>query len=487
MIPRTWLLLVLLALPLSAPGAGPRLLVIPETTTLELGEPLRLTLHAEASEGNLFGLSLASLEPDFRVRWTQRSRGVRGPDRVWQRQEMRLELYARRPGTFELPPLRLMDAVSEPLTVHVDPPHSLGLALHATTDNAQPYVREPVVLRLDVETDHNQFELHIPGPMSREAHIEFLRRERHEESQDGRYRLRHYWLIIPLYEGPLELELPWLEMHDFRRQGVPLRLPAETVHLDVRAVPGYLPVDVALAPVAVRQSISPGSHAKGEPALWTLELQGRDLSLRRVRRLVERVTDGTDGALRFHAPAIERLTPRDVPPGEAVLRVEIPFTPRSTGDLRVPDLRIPWFDTTSGRLTAAEAPGGLVQVYDPLRRVLLQATAAFVALLAAGLLVIALGAVIRRFRVRRILHRRVAEAGSARALARALLTLEASPPTLRGWLDAQGADARLTDAVTHLERACYGSQPGDVAALRAELRTALTRHRLRFPARRRAS
>ncbi len=62
-----WLWVCLAALLLWAPAGAdtPRLQVLPETTRLELGEPLILRLRAEHSAGDLFALDLSALDRDF--------------------------------------------------------------------------------------------------------------------------------------------------------------------------------------------------------------------------------------------------------------------------------------------------------------------------------------------------------------------------------------------------------------------------------------
>lgn len=196
-----WWGAVLCLVCVTAQAQGPRLLVIPDRTQMELGEPLQVILRAEESAGDLYALSLSPLEADFRARWERRSRSERGDDRVWSRQEMVLRLYPRRAGTLELPALRLPDAASEATAIRVHPPDSLGFEAHAGVDTSTPYVREPVLLWLEIDTDHNQFEAKIPEIDSGEAHIQTLGRERTRTSA-GRYRWRYHWLVTPLTRVP---------------------------------------------------------------------------------------------------------------------------------------------------------------------------------------------------------------------------------------------------------------------------------------------
>ncbi|HSP00621.1 MAG TPA: BatD family protein [Thioalkalivibrio sp.] len=459
---------------------SPRLEVIPDSRSLELGEPLGVTLRAQHSAGDLFALSLQELAADFQVRWEQRSRGRRGVDRVWARQEMRLRLYPRRTGTLTLPALYLRDAGSAPVTIQVREPERLGLGMGAGVDTPSPYLREPVLLWLEIETDHDQFEVRAPDLRFREAHVEALGRTR-ERSGDGRYRLRYQWLITPLYSGDLELVLPWLEIHDYQRQGIPLRYPAPTVQMAVREAPGYLPVDLPLAPVTVRQwLVGDGPRTRGEPLRWVLEVQGRDVSPRALRRLLDRGLANSPG-LRLHAPVIRREEVGGLPAGERLLRVEVPVTPLSAGEQVLPGLRVPYFDTATGRLAVKELPGLRYTVQDPVGEVLKGLLTGLLALLLAALVLLPVLVGVRRLRARRRLFAALAEARDGATLARALLSVEGSPPTLGQWLAVQRAGPGLRVAVQTLEAARYGGAASDIGALRARLLTALGGHRLRLP------
>jgi len=459
---------------------SPRLEVIPDSRTTELGEPLGVTLRAAHSAGDLFALDLSALDRDFDWRWEQRSRGRRGAAQVRARQEIRLRLYPRRTGTLTLPALYLRDAGSEPLAIQVRAAERLGLALRAGLERQTSFLREPVLAWLEIDTDHDQFELREPPRIqSRAVHVEALGRSR-ERSADGRYRLRYQWLLTPLYPGELALPLDWLALHDFQRQGVQLRYPAPVLRAQVQELPGYLPVDLPLAPVAVRQWLGDGPRTRGEPLRWVLEVQGRDVSARALGRLLERELAHSPG-LRLHAPVIRREGGAGLPAGERLLQVEVPVTPLSAGEQVLPGLRVPWFDTVTGRLAVAELPGLRFKVRDPVGEVLKGFLTGLLALFLVALMLLSVLAGVRRLRERRRLFAALAGARDGASLTWALLSVEGSPPTLGQWLAVQRAGPDLRVAVQALEAARYGGAASDIGALRARLLTTLGAHRLRLP------
>ncbi|ACL71157.1 hypothetical protein Tgr7_0053 [Thioalkalivibrio sulfidiphilus HL-EbGr7] len=482
-----WLWVCLAALLLWAPAGAdtPRLQVLPETTRLELGEPLILRLRAEHSAGDLFALDLSALDRDFDWRWEQRSRGSRGPDRVWARQELQLRLYARRSGELALPALALLDARSPPLTVQVQAPRRLGLALRAGLEHDMPFLREPVLAWLEIDTDHDQFELREPPRiLSRAVHVEALGRSR-ERLADGRYRLRYQWLLTPLYPGELALPLDWLAVHDFQRQGVQLRYLAPGLRAQVRELPAYLPVDLPLAPIRASQRLEGGDPQgaeplRGEPLLWVLDVRGRGLSPRALERWLARELTAPEG-LRLHAPVIRQLDGPDLSPGERLLRVEVPVTPRAGGDHALPGLRLPWFDTGTGRLAVTELPALALTVRDPLRVLLWRSALALLGLALSLLMLWGLLAWLCRLRVRRALRAGIRQAADAPAMAAALRAVPGSPAALGRWLRTQRAGPALTRAVRALEVACYGQAGADREALRKDLLAALRGHRLVLP------
>ncbi|QKT03076.1 BatD family protein [Ectothiorhodospiraceae bacterium 2226] len=479
-----WLaVLVMLSGPMAGTAAAePHFLVQPHTTELELGEPLRVRLRAEGSAHDLYQMDLGAWEADFRVEWLESARYRRERNgQPWLIQRAQLRLYPRRVGRLSLPALRMGRLSSEPVTITVSPPDTVALSIRRGADNAHPYVREPVLVWLDVEAPHGDFQTRVSALTVPEAHVAALGSER-LRGADGRYRERHQWLVTPLEAGELSLALPWVEARSFRRYGAALQLPTEPLRLAVRPAPSYLPVQVPLAPVTVHQRVSEGPWWRGEPYLWSLELRGRDLSQDHVQRLLAAAL-GTSADIRYFSPRIDARTPLGGRVDETVLHVEVPFVAPRAGALSLPGLRMPYFDPATGRLTAAELPPLALTVGDPRRQAASRVVLGVGLVLVLALLAAGLARWMAGRRVRRRLLRAVAVAPSAGAL-RAALLAAAPAPTLRAWLAAQRAGPALQAAVLRVERACYGAdEPGPAAggAVGAALAEALRRHRLRRP------
>ena len=188
-------------------------------------------------------------------------------------QVMSLRLYPRAQGTFTLPSLSLGKAKSQPLSIKISAPivEQSALQVDRQVSNQHVWQRQAILIQTQITT--SDYSAHIkvddvsdPRFISRKLPPGTVRDE------SGLYILKTGWIIYPLQQGKIELELPpvryQLSGSDRRR----FHLPA--LKLEVEALPTYLPPTLPVGQLGVSSSIV--QMDDGQPR-WQIELQSDGL------------------------------------------------------------------------------------------------------------------------------------------------------------------------------------------------------------------
>ncbi len=462
--------LLLAAAPAWATGA--RL----EPSRLALGEALTLTLTGEG----LDGIDLAPLVRDFHIQGSTLNRSG-------ERETLQVTLYPLHTGRLKLPALNLGKIHSRPgqVTVTAASAETPQVWFRVEADPASPYLRQPTRFTLEA-CDDGSLQWRRPVlPGSASLRIRPLGEEQRESEQGGFRCTAHrwHWAFIPTRAGDVTLTLPMLEAGKFGRQ---LRYPAPAAHLSVKPVPDWLPLPVPIGAPRVDSEPLPATWPVDRPLAWRFRLTG-GLSVDGVKALLAPQIHGPSPAGAY-APTVENL-PGDPLSPQTHLAITLYPLPRARGPLVLPDLTLPWFDPTSGRLEYANLPGGTVKVVDPARETALRWLAGLlgIALGAAALTAVARQAVLMSARRRRLAA--IAGSDSLADLLRNVRlfspdTHPTFPATLGIWakhLTAQGRCPGLKQLVVELERAAFGQGTHDLDVLRDQAVKVLNCCRRRRP------
>ncbi|HET19542.1 MAG TPA: hypothetical protein ENO16_02900 [Chromatiales bacterium] len=340
------------------------------------------------------------------------------------------------------------------------------LGIDARLSNASPWLREEVLLTVEVLDDRSIIEQIIapwtpPGVVVRPLGSS---QDRLQTPEGPRIRHRHLWAVMPLYPGPLELQPPTVEARISGSKRIPLSPPA--LRMEARPLDPLLPVDLPVSALRLTAAPLPEAVPRGRPFTWSLALEGQGLSARGIRRWLDESLRDT-GTLRVHPPEV-KLIERIAPESPLLQRVEarITFEPRESGTVRLPDLVLPHVDPMDGQPRLARLAGGQIAVQHPLWL----AVRPWLPWAGGALLLIALAAGGRprwqRLQRRRRWIRSLQASGDARALRHAWHA---------GASDENTQAAR--DELARLDAACYGREKMDEADFR-ELKARLTQKAL---------
>ncbi|GMR21064.1 MAG: hypothetical protein BMS9Abin36_1663 [Gammaproteobacteria bacterium] len=442
-----------------------------------LGEPVSLQVHYPALTPSLADLSLDALRNNFLVQDVVVE--TRRHDQNGAGEQVLLAaLYPLRAGRLVIPALTLQGSSTIPLLVAVQArSNDDELAITTGIELRRPWVRQSVHVYLDVQ-DAGSIVRAEPGmPFGNAIHARSLgSRERVEKRQGRNVTIRRYsWAVTPLRAGTLRLEFPFIKIQTLRREGrVLLQYPPQSLMLNAKPLPAYIPVHIPVGAVNLEANMPEGDMWLGQTYNWQLRISGSGISKEGIKDLLktQRVNNQH---FRFYPPVYQWSKPA---PDHSLLQtliVEIPFTPIESGTLSLPTVTIPYVSADDGRLRTVSVQSRL----EVSRLWVHRALQGIVGLVALAFMVFVFRWLWRRidqWRAHRLLLSNIKQAADAHAIKTALLdyaqaVLGWRPLTLTAWADVTAANEKEKEAVALLQQACYASykQEPDVSTIKNRL------------------
>lgn len=378
----------LLALVLAGlPAQAASLSVEPDKTRLHQGEVLTLTVKGttriDVNLSNLFEFDLSSLpapdiekaEADFDIlarnqRYSLRTvNGNMVGDITWT-----YRLAPRTTGKLTIPALTFQGAESRALTIEVvdsPPPAQNGAPRDAfielTTDKAEAYVQEQIILTVSLFFRGNLVRGELSDPEHPHALIEPLgKQQESSRTRDGvHYRVvERRYAVFPQKTGTLSLPALRFEGQARNQDGslAFLRDSATLFDIPVKDVPAdfsgstWLPA----TELTLSETGMPGTLAlnTGDNLTRTLSLKATGLPAEALPPLPEAVPDG----LRSYPEAPEREASAGSAGITSTLTQTRALVPVQAGGLRLPAIRIPWWDTDTDSEKVAIIPAQTLNV-----------------------------------------------------------------------------------------------------------------------------
>ncbi|MDX1733041.1 MAG: BatD family protein [Halioglobus sp.] len=375
---RHWCVAGVAALLLCCTPAIAAVTAIVDRDDVALGDTLRLVLTATDGEA-LGDVDLGALEADFEIlqRTTTSQTNIVNGSRSSTRQ-LQIELAPRVEGNLQIPALRVDGVLTDPLPIRVTPAPDIDtggqpLVFEAEVDRQQVYVQGQLILTLRIMQavnleGRNISEVEIDG-----AFVHALQQESFQRSIDGRPWLVHElrFAIFPEQSGTLEIPAQVFSGREvtgrrsfFDLGGGGRRLRRSTAPLTVDVLPrpaGFpSPTWLPARQVSIQESWStpPEQLRVGESATRTITLTAAGLQGAQLPPLPEPQVDG----IKFY-PDQPRISETEIENGLRGTRVDsTAVVPTRAGNLTLPEVRIPWWDTESETVRYAVLPQRTLQV-----------------------------------------------------------------------------------------------------------------------------
>lgn len=341
------LLVLLLALLPLAGFTSPSLELQVDQDTQQLGRAFPARLIASGIDANLSHIDLSPLETDFGV-VIREYLGSTGNANNTAQQQLALQLYPRRTGHLQVPALAFAAASSNPLDLEVLQAQGasgpINVEYHITS--AQPWQRQQVLLRISVTTPDKFARLDAMEMLHKDSEVRTMAASK--VTQGGSTRLETGWVIFPLQSGRQRISLPPVLYH--LQGAVERRFYLPHVELNVRPLPDYIPPLMPVGRVSVDSSIEANKLLNtGETYHWNIRLHSPELLPHLLPPVLRQISpDKQVNYLPARSRREENITALG---SHGVVVHTIPFQSLSTGRIKLPELRIQYFDPEQGRVS----------------------------------------------------------------------------------------------------------------------------------------
>jgi hypothetical protein len=339
----------------------------------------------------------------------------------------------------------------QPQLVHAD------ISINARIDNPSPWVREEILLTVEVVDDRSIIEQKTaPWTPSGVSLRPLNASEERVQTADGvRILRRQHWAIMPLYAGEIKLQPPSIEAR-VTGQGRVSLTPA-AIPLNIRPLNPLLPADVPVSTLHIKLAPPPEAVPRGRPFNLNLSIQGSGLSIRGLRHWLDESLRSTN-ALRIYPPDIRLSDNSD--PAQPLLQqadIRLTFESQASGELTLPSLVLPYISPQDGSIQHASLTLGNVRIEHPLWLALRPWLPWIMGAIALIALVIGTW---------KYAHPRWQAAKQRRAWLGELQAAESPKELRRVWRHIP-PNHRTQTLTQQLDAACYGSEPISASAFNA--------------------
>ncbi|WP_162300033.1 BatD family protein [Kineobactrum sediminis] len=339
---------------------------------LALGDSFRLVITSTGNE-DLNDLDLRLLLADFEIlqRGTSSNTNIINGQRSRTRQ-LTLDLLPRREGTAYIPAFSTDAGNSEPIAIEVGPTPTVedgdqSVLFEAEVDRTEVYVQEQIVLTLRIQQAINLDNRSISDLQLANAFAKPLEQKSFQRNVNGQPRLVHEvrYAIFPEQSGTLEIPVQVFTAResqarrrafDFGSSGRQVQRRSEPLTVTVKPRPDAFPGSTWLPArnliLEESWSAAPEQLQAGESVTRTISLRGEGLQGAQLPP-VEFVQIA---GLKYY-PDQPRVEDREDDIGLVGLRQDsAALVATASGNLTLPELRIPWWDTEADTLRHAVLP-----------------------------------------------------------------------------------------------------------------------------------
>lgn len=282
----------------------------------------------------------------------------------------KIQVLARKPGTYTIAPFTINGVSSEPFELRVSQSKSSNenandAYIEAELTPKSPYVQQAAILSVKLFVGVDLIDGSLSNPMMEDANISQIgQQQESREVINGRpYMVVHRnYLIQPQKSGTFELTVPSLTgkaRKNYRMMSVSAFAPDLLV--DVKPMPAnstsqWLPSE--LVDVNQQWQGVEGEIKVGEPITRTITLT----ALNTTKEQLPEITSGEVDKVRVYPDKSERN--HVVRDGRIIAQsnTSIAYVPQHAGTYTLPEITVNWFNTVIGREEQAVIPAKTITV-----------------------------------------------------------------------------------------------------------------------------
>ncbi len=341
---------------------------------LQQGETFLLVLNITGSDAS--SIDLSPLEKDFEVlgRNHRSNTSIINGD-LKRSTKLLITLAPKASGTLEVPVLTVAGEQSQPITINVAPVQLAsavdgGVELLSSLSDKAPLMQQPLIYQVNIVLGQRIFNAEFLEPKVKQGKALILplgEQRQYRQQLQGRDILvvEQSWVVTPQQSGVLEIESAKLSTSIQKQQTrfpgssnprsmQRIFLSADNYLLDVEPIPATFSGAswITASELTLKTDLSSDEWKVGEPVTQTLTLnaigttqeQITELELPEVQGIKQYPTkpvyeqDFQDGAVRLQ------------------MTLEVTLIPNLAGEVTLPEIRLPWWNTETNQEEVAVLP-----------------------------------------------------------------------------------------------------------------------------------
>lgn len=353
----TWLLLPITGFAVSSP-----LQLSVTSNQGEYGKPILVDLWARNELPDLKSLDLSPLDQDFVVEMPDNIEH----DTTTGQQHWRIHLYPRRLGELLIPSLYFQDGKTDPVKVIVDPAvesKDSPISVSSNIGETRVWLNQAVPVTVQVETDRQFARLDSETHRLDGADIVVLPYTRDKRLQDGKQIMQHriQWLIYPQATGIISIQLPAV---NYERNGlVTHRFYPPRLELQVKALPAFVPPTMPVGQITLDVSLPDVLFLiKDELTFLTLRIASESPPEQQPFSVLRQLISNSTVTVYPHR---DLAADGNGMANQNERRYQVPFTPNIMGIIRLPAIRLQYFDPSIGKIVTKTQSLGQVVAISP--------------------------------------------------------------------------------------------------------------------------
>ncbi len=320
------------------------------------------------AQGESPNVDLSVLTEDFEVGVPQASHQYNiNRNRGRSSSEISVALFPRHSGKLVIPPFTLDKLQTDPVTLKVmpTPPEKVPEVFSRSgVTQSTVWDREPTLAYLDLYHRVELKDARLGGKLDTkplQLQLSKLPQTERTITMDGMtyHVTRSTWSITPLGNQPITVYFPdiWIETRD----GKKIRLPFSETKIMVKPLPENIPPLTLIGKPEISQTIPDGDFRVNDPIPWRITLSAPV----DINQLPEVLPIGeVSPRLKLY---MENATQKQGKSGSTEKPINTVIysgylIPLSAGNIKMPDIRQPYFDIQGGFVTILELKGKILAV-----------------------------------------------------------------------------------------------------------------------------
>ena len=324
-----------------------KLIVFCDKTESVIGRPIHVDVYGISLNSKIENLDLSKLNDNFGVVSDYVIQNI--SDNRWpheQVQILKLKLYPRHTGLITIPSLVSKNAISKTIPVliskdGIDPPKLI-------LSSKKPYEQQQIIAEISVNSIDPTSRLSINDSLTINGFeitpLSFNR----SKNKDGTYLLSIGLAVTPLKIGKQKIEIPPVK---YSVSGVFRKLFYLPINIiDVKELPSYLPPTIPVGKIDIQSKQSTKWLLNTNTlSYWKIKISGNVSNPYRLPAILRQIT--SNKSIKFLPAKSERTIELKDNNLISIVNHSIPFKILKNGFVKLPQLKINYFDPGNGKIT----------------------------------------------------------------------------------------------------------------------------------------